>query len=126
VLAERNQGFMQMTPRPPTGARLHLEQLAEERRPVLYNVVQSFVRHPDAHRAQIAWLIAPPTRRPRVRVASDETAAFAHVRGLNLFDDDPAARATTDPPPSESKSSPIQRPSAPARLSVGHRHRGDP
>jgi N-acyl-D-amino-acid deacylase len=95
VLAERNQGFMQMTLATADGAHdfLHLEQLAEvSGRPVLYNVVQSFVRHPDAHRAQIAWLDA--CRQRGVRVYGQgvtTTAAFTFTfEDWNLFDDDPA------------------------------------
>jgi N-acyl-D-amino-acid deacylase len=95
VLAERNQGFMQMTLATADGAHdfLHLEQLAEvSGRPVLYNVVQSFVRHPDAHRAQIAWLDS--CRQRGVRVYGQgvtTTAAFTFTfEDWNLFDDDPA------------------------------------
>jgi N-acyl-D-aspartate/D-glutamate deacylase len=95
VLAERNQGFMQMTLATADGAHdfLHLEQLAEvSGRPVLYNVVQSFVRHPEAHRAQIAWLDS--CRQRGVRVYGQgvtTTAAFTFTfEDWNLFDDDPA------------------------------------
>src|SRR5437667_201476 len=59
VLAERNQGFMQMALATADGAHdfAHIEHLAEvSGRPLLYNVVQSFVRLPEAHRALIAWL----------------------------------------------------------------------
>jgi N-acyl-D-aspartate/D-glutamate deacylase len=59
---------------------------------VLYNVVQSFVRHPDAHRAQIAWLDS--CRQRGVRVYGQgvtTTAAFTFTfEDWNLFDDDPA------------------------------------
>jgi N-acyl-D-amino-acid deacylase len=95
VLAERNQGFMQMTLATADGAHdfLHLERLAEvSGRPVLYNVVQSFVRHPEAHRAQIAWLDS--CRQRGVRVYGQgvtTTAAFTFTfEDWNLFDDDPA------------------------------------
>jgi N-acyl-D-amino-acid deacylase len=95
VLAERNHGFMQMTLATADGAHdfLHLEQLAEvSGRPVLYNVVQSFVRHPEAHRAQIAWLDS--CRQRGVRVYGQgvtTTAAFTFTfEDWNLFDDDPA------------------------------------
>src|SRR5712691_5077061 len=50
VLAERNHGFMQMALATTDGAHdfAHIEQLAEvSGRPILYNVVQSFVRFPE-------------------------------------------------------------------------------
>jgi N-acyl-D-amino-acid deacylase len=95
VLAERNQGFMQMTLATADGAHdfLHVEQLAEvSGRPILYNVVQSFVRHPEAHRVLLAWLDS--CRQRGVRVYGQgvtTTAAFTFTfEDWNLFDDDPA------------------------------------
>jgi N-acyl-D-aspartate/D-glutamate deacylase len=95
VLAERNQGFMQMAL-----ARndlqhdfAHIEQLAAvSGRPLIYNVVQFFVGHPEAHRALIMWLDA--CRQRGVRVYGQgvtTTAAFTFTfEDWNLFDDDPA------------------------------------
>jgi N-acyl-D-amino-acid deacylase len=95
VLAERNQGFMQMAL-----ARndiqhdfAHIEKLAEvSGRPLIYNVVQFFVGHPEAHRALIMWLDA--CRQRGVRVYGQgvtTTAAFTFTfEDWNLFDDDPA------------------------------------
>ena len=95
VLAERNHGFMQMALATADGAHdfAHIEQLAEvSGRPILYNVVQSFVRYPEAHRGLIAWLDA--CRRRVVRVYGQgvtTTAAFTFTfEDWNLFDDDPA------------------------------------
>ena len=95
VLAERNHGFMQMALATADGAHdfAHIEQLAEvSGRPILYNVVQSFVRYPEAHRGLIAWLDA--CRRRGVRVYGQgvtTTAAFTFTfEDWNLFDDDPA------------------------------------
>src|SRR5215467_13256921 len=54
VLAERSQGFMQMALATTDGAHdfAHIEELSRvSGRPILYNVVQSFVRLPEAHRA---------------------------------------------------------------------------
>ena len=94
-LAERNHGFMQMALATADGAHdfAHIEQLAEvSGRPILYNVVQSFVRYPEAHRGLIAWLDA--CRRRGVRVYGQgvtTTAAFTFTfEDWNLFDDDPA------------------------------------
>ncbi len=95
VLGERNQGFMQMALATADGAHdfQHIEQLAEvSGRPILYNVVQSFVRHPEAHRVLIAWLDS--CRQRGVRVYGQgvtTTAAFTFTfEDWNLFDDDPA------------------------------------
>jgi N-acyl-D-aspartate/D-glutamate deacylase len=94
VLAERNAGFMQMALSTADGAHdfLHLEQLAEvSGRPLLYNVVQGFVRYPDAHRMQLAWLDSCRERGIRVYGQGVTTAsAFTFTfEDWNLFDDDP-------------------------------------
>jgi N-acyl-D-amino-acid deacylase len=95
VLAERNQGFMQMALATADGAHdfAHIEQLAQvSGRPLLYNVVQSFVRIPDAHRALLAWLDS--CRQRGIRVYGQgvtTTAAFTFTfEDWNLFDDDAA------------------------------------
>jgi N-acyl-D-aspartate/D-glutamate deacylase len=95
VLAERNRGFMQMALATADGAHdfTHIEQLAEvSGRPILYNVVQSFVRIPEAHRTLIAWLDS--CRQRGVRVYGQgvtTTAAFTFTfEDWNLFDDDAA------------------------------------
>ena len=95
VLAERNHGFMQMALATTDGAHdfAHIEQLAEvSGRPILYNVVQSFVRYPEAHRGLIAWLDS--CRQRGIRVYGQgvtTTAAFTFTfEDWNLFDDDPA------------------------------------
>ncbi|TMB02622.1 MAG: aminoacylase, partial [Deltaproteobacteria bacterium] len=95
VLAERNHGFMQMALATADGAHdfAHIEQLAEvSGRPILYNVVQSFVRFPEAHRGLISWLDS--CRQRGVRVYGQgvtTTAAFTFTfEDWNLFDDDAA------------------------------------
>jgi N-acyl-D-aspartate/D-glutamate deacylase len=95
VLAERNEGFMQMALATADGAHdfLHIEELsARSGRPLLYNVVQSFVRLPDAHRMLIAWIDS--CRQRGIRVYGQgvtTTAAFTFTfEDWNLFDDDPA------------------------------------
>src|SRR5262249_50820570 len=95
VLAERNQGFMQMALATMDGAHdfVHIEELAQvSGRPLLYNVVQSFVRHPEAHRMLIAWLDSCRQRGLRVYGQGvTTTAAFTFTfEDWNLFDDDPA------------------------------------
>ena len=118
VLAERNQGFMQMALATADGAHdfAHIEQLAEvSGRPILYNVVQSFVRHPEAHRALIAWLDS--CRQRGVRVYGQgvtTTAAFTFTfEDWNLFDDDAAWMEATVGTPAERK----QKLADPARRS---------
>src|SRR4029453_7590665 len=108
VLAERNQGFMQMALATADGPHdfTHIETLAEvSGRPLLYNVVQSLVRHPEAHRALIAWLDS--CRRRGVRVYGQgvtTTAAFTFTfEDWNLFDDDPAWVDATLGTPAERK-----------------------
>jgi N-acyl-D-aspartate/D-glutamate deacylase len=118
VLAERNQGFMQMALATADGPHdfAHIEQLAEvSGRPILYNVVQSFVRHPDAHRMLIAWLDS--CRQRGVRVYGQgvtTTAAFTFTfEDWNLFDDDPAWVEATVGTPAERKrklADPARRP----------------
>jgi N-acyl-D-amino-acid deacylase len=118
VLAERNQGFMQMALATTDGAHdfAHIEELAEvSGRPLLYNVVQSFVRIPEAHRTLLAWLDS--CRRRGVRVYGQgvtTTAAFTFTfEDWNLFDDDPAWMQATVGTPAERKvklADPARRP----------------
>jgi N-acyl-D-aspartate/D-glutamate deacylase len=58
VLAERNEGFIQMTLGKADGSTMeHLEQLAAvSGRPLLWNVVLAFDSTPEIHRSQLAWL----------------------------------------------------------------------
>ena len=58
VLAERNEGFVQMTLAKADGSTLaNLERLAEASgRPLLWNVVLAFDNNPEIHRSQLAWL----------------------------------------------------------------------
>src|SRR5262249_9498070 len=95
VLAERNQGFMQMALATTDGAHdfAHMEELAAvSGRPLLFNLGQAFLRPPAAPRAQIAWL--DDSRRRGLRVYGQgvtTTAAFTFTfEDWNLFDDDPA------------------------------------
>jgi N-acyl-D-aspartate/D-glutamate deacylase len=118
VLAARNQGFMQMALATADGAHdfAHIEELSElSGRPILYNVVQSFVRHPEAHRALIAWLDS--CRQRGVRVYGQgvtTTAAFTFTfEDWNLFDDDEAWLDATIGTPAERKAKladPARRP----------------
>jgi len=95
VLAERNQGFMQMALATGDGAHdfEHVEQLAAvSGRPIIYNVVQSFVRLPEAHRMLLAWIDSCRTRGNRVYGQGvTTTSAFTFTfEDWNLFDDSAA------------------------------------
>jgi N-acyl-D-amino-acid deacylase len=118
VLGQRNQGFMQMALATADGAHdfQHIEQLAEvSGRPLIYNVVQSFVRLPEAHRVQLAWLDS--CRQRGIRVYGQgvtTTAAFTFTfEDWNLFDDDPAWLDATIGTPAERRrklADPARRP----------------
>jgi N-acyl-D-amino-acid deacylase len=108
VLAERNQGFMQMALATGDGAHdfEHVEQLAAvSGRPILYNVVQSFVRLPDAHRMLLAWIDSCRTRGNRVYGQGvTTTSAFTFTfEDWNLFDDSAAWVEATVGSPAERK-----------------------
>ena len=108
VLAERNQGFMQMALATSDGAHdfEHVEQLAAvSGRPILYNVVQSFVRLPEAHRMLLAWIDSCRTRGNRVYGQGvTTTSAFTFTfEDWNLFDDSAAWVDATLGTPAERK-----------------------
>jgi len=95
VLAERNQGFMQMALATADGGHdfEHVERLAAvSGRPILYNVVQSFVRIPEAHRVLLGWIDSCRTRGNRVYGQGvTTTSAFTFTfEDWNLFDDSAA------------------------------------
>jgi N-acyl-D-amino-acid deacylase len=103
VLAERNDGFMQMTMAgdadDPWQAKRFFERLAEvSGRPILYNVVQAFGDRPELHRNTLAWLADCRARGLRVHgqsVTTDAGFTFTLV-DWNLFDESDAwAEATT-------------------------------
>ncbi len=101
VLAERNEGVMQMTLTTDDVAHdlAHLEELASiSGRPLLHNVVQAFEDKPHIHRKQLEWL-----RRCRERgipvygqgVTTDAGFTFS-FEDWNLYDDsEPWCEATT-------------------------------
>jgi N-acyl-D-aspartate/D-glutamate deacylase len=91
VLAERNEGFIQVTLAKADGTTLdHLERLAQvSGRPILWNVVLAFDNNPTLHQGQLAWL-----RRCRERglpiygqgVTTDAGFTFSFDE-WNLFDE---------------------------------------
>ena len=101
VLAERNQGVVQMTltTDQPTRDRAHLEELASiSGRPLLHNVVQAFEDRPHVHRKQLAWLARCRERGIPVYgqgVTTDAGFTFTFEE-WNLYDDSEAwCEATT-------------------------------
>ena len=71
----------------------HIEALADvSGRPIIYNVVQSFVGVPEAHRVLLAWLASCRERGLRVYGQGvTTTAAFTFTfEDWNLFDDSAA------------------------------------
>jgi N-acyl-D-aspartate/D-glutamate deacylase len=101
VLAERSDGFIQITNGSPNGEDSHwfVEQLAlRSTRPVLMNAVQAFEAMPEAHRAQLAWL--EDCRRRGLPVYGQGVTTDAGFtltfEDWNLFDESDAwAEATT-------------------------------
>jgi N-acyl-D-amino-acid deacylase len=100
VLAERNDGFIQMTLAKADGTTLdHIAQLADvSGRPVLWNVVLAFDRNPSIHHGQLDWLRGVHERGLPVYgqgVTTDAGFTFSFDE-WNLFDECPAwCEATT-------------------------------
>jgi N-acyl-D-amino-acid deacylase len=110
VLAERNEGFVQMTYNPPSGTlaevKSHFEALAlESGRPILFNVVQASDRFPHRHRNLLAWLEDCRARGIRIYgqgITTDAGFAFT-LADWNLWDDSPAWLDVTLGTPEERK-----------------------
>ena len=101
VLAERNEGFMQMllVSGDNRRDRAFYEEMAElSGRPMLMNVVQAFDHRPDIHRRVLAWLESCRERGVRVigqGLTTDAGFNFT-FEDWNLFDDsEPWCEATT-------------------------------
>ncbi len=101
VLAERNEGFMQMllVSGDNRRDRAFYEEMAElSGRPMLMNVVQAFDHRPDIHRRVLAWLESCRERGIRVigqGLTTDAGFNFT-FEDWNLFDDsEPWCEATT-------------------------------
>jgi N-acyl-D-amino-acid deacylase len=110
VLAERNEGFIQMTylPNGSEGAEAaqehaerHYEELARiSGRPILYNVILVNDAYPERFRHQLRWLESCVKRGIRVygqSVSLEQGFAFS-LKDWNLWDDMPAWREVTTGP----------------------------
>ncbi|MGH7961929.1 MAG: N-acyl-D-amino-acid deacylase family protein, partial [Candidatus Binatia bacterium] len=108
VLAERNEGFVQLTFVASSGdmaeAQSHYEELAATSgRPILFNVVQASDRWPERHRGLLAWLERCRAKGLRVYgqgITTDAGFAFT-FKDWNLWDDAPAWREATLGSPEE-------------------------
>lgn len=101
VLAERNEGFVQMTYVSGDAKHdaAHFEELASvSGRPILYNAVAMNDRHPQRHRSALAWLERCREKGLRVYGQAITTAAGQTFtfEDWNLFDESEAwVEATT-------------------------------
>ncbi len=110
VLAERNEGFIQMTYLPSgsdgaEAAQAHAERHYEEiarvsGRPILYNVILVNDAHPERYRHQLKWLESCVKRGLRVygQSISIEQGFTFSFKDWNLWDDMPAWREVTTGP----------------------------
>ena len=101
VLAERNDGFIQITNGSPEGEDGHgfIERLAEiSGRPVIMNAVQAFDRMPEVHRGQLEWLASCRERGLPVygQGVTTDAGFTLTFEDWNLFDESDAwCEATT-------------------------------
>jgi N-acyl-D-aspartate/D-glutamate deacylase len=101
VLADRNEGFIQMTYVSGDAAHdmRHFEELAEvSGRPILYNAVIGHPSYPDRHKKQLKWLTSCRERGLSVYGQANSTAVpwFFALEDWNMFDDSEAwMEATT-------------------------------
>jgi len=101
VLADRNEGFIQMTYVSGDAAHdmRHFEELAEvSGRPILYNAVIGHPSYPERHKKQLQWLASCRERGLSVYGQANSTAVpwFFALEDWNMFDDSEAwMEATT-------------------------------
>ena len=97
VLAERNEGFIQMTLTSGDRAKdlRAFEELAEvSGRPVIYNVLVAVAAAPQSHHDTIAWLESCRQRGLKVypQAITTEVGFTFNLEDFNQFDDAPAWR----------------------------------
>jgi N-acyl-D-amino-acid deacylase len=97
VLGERNEGFIQMTYLPGSGAfedlTRHFEEIAAASgRPIIMNAIQASDRWPDRHRALLAWLETCHERGIRIygQAVTTDAGFVMALKDWNLWDDNPA------------------------------------
>ena len=102
VLAERNEGFIQMSLIPSVSGFEEIEQKYEELalasgRPILYNAIQALDSDPSRHRNLLAWIERCRQKGLRIygQLVSTSAGFTFTFHDWNLWDDDPAWREAT-------------------------------
>ena len=102
VLADRNEGFIQMSLIPSVSGFEEIEEKYEELalasgRPILYNAIQALDSDPSRHRNLLAWIERCRQKGLRIygqTISTDAGFTFTFT-DWNLWDDDPAWREAT-------------------------------
>ena len=102
VLADRNEGFIQMSLIPSVSGFEEIEQKYEELalasgRPILYNAIQALDSDPSRHRNLLAWIERCRQKGLRIygQLVSTSAGFTFTFHDWNLWDDDPAWREAT-------------------------------
>jgi N-acyl-D-aspartate/D-glutamate deacylase len=102
VLAERNDGFIQMSLIPSVAGMEEIEKSYEELakasgRPILYNAIQALDSDPERHRSLLAWIERCRQKGLRIygQLVSTSAGFTFTFHDWNLWDDDPAWREAT-------------------------------
>ncbi len=102
VLAERNEGFIQMSLIPSVSGFKEIEKNYEELalasgRPILYNAIQALDSDPSRHRNLLAWIERCRQKGLRIygQLVSTSAGFTFTFHDWNLWDDDPAWREAT-------------------------------
>ncbi len=102
VLAERNEGFIQMSLIPSVAGLAEIEKSYEELaeasgRPILYNAIQAMDSDPERHRSLLRWIERCRQKGLRIygQLVSTSAGFTFTFHDWNLWDDDPAWREAT-------------------------------
>ena len=102
VLADRNEGFIQMSLIPSVSGFKEIEKNYEELalasgRPILYNAIQALDSDPSRHRNLLAWIERCRQKGLRIygQLVSTSAGFTFTFHDWNLWDDDPAWREAT-------------------------------
>ena len=102
VLADRNEGFIQMSLIPSVSGFEEIEEKYEELalasgRPILYNAIQALDSDPSRHRNLLAWIERCRQKGLRIygQLVSTSAGFTFTFHDWNLWDDDPAWREAT-------------------------------
>jgi N-acyl-D-aspartate/D-glutamate deacylase len=102
VLADRNEGFIQMSLIPSVAGMEEIEKSYEELaeasgRPILYNAIQAMDSDPERHRGLLRWIERCRQKGLRIygQLVSTSAGFTFTFHDWNLWDDDPAWREAT-------------------------------